>query len=67
MGAWGRRHLPATRELSVRAQLLEEGGPELWEASMDDLRTIHLGAVPKAGRRSVLEQLDEAYRNALAG
>ena len=34
---------------------------------MDDLRTIHLGAVPKAGRRSVLEQLDEAYRNALAG
>src|SRR5690606_15923025 len=27
MGAWGRRFTPATRELSIRAQLLEEGGP----------------------------------------
>jgi DNA-binding HxlR family transcriptional regulator len=27
MGAWGRRHTPASRELSIRAQLLEEGGP----------------------------------------
>ena len=30
MGAWGRRHLPVTHELSVRAALLEEGGPSLW-------------------------------------
>src|SRR6478672_6383060 len=27
MGAWGRRHTPASEELSIRAQLLEEGGP----------------------------------------
>ncbi len=27
LGAWGRRHLPASRELSIRAELLEEGGP----------------------------------------
>ena len=66
MGAWGRRHLPVTRELSVRAQLLEEGGPELWDEFMDDLRAIHLGAPPKTGRRSVLDLLDEAYRRAAA-
>src|SRR5919108_1347551 len=35
MGAWGRRHLPVTRELSVRSQLLEEGGPALWDDFMD--------------------------------
>ena len=66
MGAWGRRHLPVTRELSVRAQLLEEGGPELWDQLMDDLRAIHLGAPPKIGRRSVLDLLDEAYRRSTA-
>jgi DNA-binding HxlR family transcriptional regulator len=36
LGAWGRRHLPVSRELSVRAELLEEGGPELWEEFMDE-------------------------------
>jgi DNA-binding HxlR family transcriptional regulator len=66
MGAWGRRHLPVTRELSVRAQLLEKGGPPLWNDFMDDLRTLHLGASARPGRRSVLERLTEAYRSALA-
>jgi DNA-binding HxlR family transcriptional regulator len=67
MGAWGRRHLPVTREMSVRQQLLEEGGPELWNDLMDELRTLHLGASPKRGRRSVLERLTEAYHLALGG
>ncbi|MGI6870000.1 NAD-dependent epimerase/dehydratase family protein, partial [Amycolatopsis sp. 3B14] len=31
LGAWGRRHLPVTRELAVRAELLERGGPQLWD------------------------------------
>lgn len=61
MGAWGRRHMPVTHDLSVRAELLELGGPKLWEDFMDELRTLHLGAVPKAGRRSVMERLQEAY------
>jgi DNA-binding HxlR family transcriptional regulator len=65
MGAWGRRHLPVTHELSVRAELLEQGGPKLWDEFMDDLRTIHLGAPPKIGRRNVLERLEEAYRSAV--
>jgi hypothetical protein len=43
LGAWGRRHLPVTRELAVRAELLERGGPELWEQFMDELRAEHLG------------------------
>src|SRR5271170_1628783 len=30
MGAWGRRHTPASKELSVRAQIFEEGGERMW-------------------------------------
>ncbi|MDN3720533.1 helix-turn-helix domain-containing protein [Roseibium salinum] len=58
IGGWGCRHLPATRELSVRAQLLEEGGPELWEEFMDELRVLHLGAQPK-NEASVLQKADK--------
>ncbi|PDT25584.1 winged helix-turn-helix transcriptional regulator [Rhizobium hidalgonense] len=42
IGAWGRRHLPVSEELSIRAELLEEGGAPLWEEFMDDLRQIHI-------------------------
>ena len=63
MGAWGRRHTPATRELTVRARVLEEGGPKLWAALMDELRSIHLGAPPK--RRSVLATLQKAFEQAM--
>lgn len=44
MGAWGVRHTPASEDLSLRAQLLELGGPDLWEAFMTELRAVHLGA-----------------------
>jgi DNA-binding HxlR family transcriptional regulator len=64
MGAWGRRHLPVTHELSVRAQLLEEGGPALWEDFMEELRTVHLGAPPRPGP-SVAERLQAAYEAAV--
>lgn len=60
MGAWGRRHMPVTHELSVRAGLLEDGGPKLWDEFMDELRVLHLGAAPKPGR-SVMERLQEAF------
>lgn len=43
IGAWGRRHLPASEELCVRAELLEVGGPPMWEAFMAGLREAHLG------------------------
>lgn len=66
LGAWGRRHLPVSRELSIRAQLLEEGGPDLWEAFMEELRCLHLGAPRKPGARPVLAELRAAYEKVLA-
>ena len=60
LGAWGRRHLPVTPDLAIRAQLLEEGGPEMWADFMDELRTEHLGT-PPTGRPSVAGRLQAAY------
>lgn len=64
MGAWGRRHTNASYELSVRAELLEKGGPPLWSAFMDELRYLHLGARRPA--RSVFAELQTAYEKAVA-
>lgn len=61
MGAWGRRHTPASKELSIRAQLLEDGGAPTWKAFMAELRGIHLGA--PAPRRSVLAELQAAFES----
>jgi DNA-binding HxlR family transcriptional regulator len=65
MGAWGRRHLAVTPELSIRNQLLEEGGAELIAAFMDELRVEHLGAARDPAAVPVRERLDAA-RAALA-
>lgn len=64
MGAWGRRHTQPSEELSVRAELLEAGGPPLWEAFMEELRHLHLGAARPA--RSVSGELQAAYEAAMA-
>lgn len=64
MGSWGLRHTPASRELSIRAQILEDGGPPLWSAFMDELRCLHLGA-PQP-EESVLERMQSAYESAIA-
>ena len=61
LGSWGRRHLPVSRELSIRAELLESGGPELWDAFMDELRELNLGLDRGPGARSVLAELTAAY------
>lgn len=61
MGAWGRRHRPVSEDLSIRAEILERGGPELWEAFMAELRVIHLGVDREAGARDVLRELTDAY------
>jgi DNA-binding HxlR family transcriptional regulator len=67
MTAWGRRHLPVTEELGIRAQLLEEGGPQMWAEFMDQLRETHLGA-PRRRRTgvSVGERLQAAYEAVVA-
>lgn len=64
IGGWGRRHLPVSEELSIRAQLLEEGGPEMWDAFMAELRRIHLGASGEG--RSVFAELQAAYEAVVA-
>jgi DNA-binding HxlR family transcriptional regulator len=63
MAAWGRRHTRPSKELSVRAELLEKGGSPLWSAFMDELRHLHLGA-PRP-KRSVFAELQAAYEKAL--
>jgi DNA-binding HxlR family transcriptional regulator len=64
MGAWGRRFLPVTEDLSIRAELLEDGGPQMWDAFMEELRAIHLGSPPPA--RSVFAELQAAYEATVA-
>lgn len=64
MSVWGRKHLPVTEELSIRAQVLEEGGPKLWAEFQEELRETHLGV--KARRKSgptVAEKLRKAYED----
>jgi DNA-binding HxlR family transcriptional regulator len=65
LGAWGRRFLPASPELSIRAQVLEEGGPEMLDAFMRELRTTHLGAPNETSGPTVAEQLQAAYEEAV--
>jgi DNA-binding HxlR family transcriptional regulator len=62
LGAWGRRFLPASDELSVRIEVLERGGPPMWDDFMDELPRIHLGqdASSRHGP-SVHNQLQTAY------
>lgn len=67
MAAWGRKYLPVTPELAIRAQLLEEGGPPLWADFMDELRETHLGIErPKTGKPTVAEWMRAAYEAVVA-
>ncbi|WP_017595501.1 winged helix-turn-helix transcriptional regulator [Nocardiopsis potens] len=66
LGAWGSRWLPASRELSIRAELLARGGPELGERFMDELRAVHLEGRPQPAD-GVLAELTLAYERAAAG
>ena len=51
LGAWGLRHRPTDPELRQRAEQLDEGGPGMWNAYMDDLRAAHLSpAIPAPER-----------------
>ena len=59
LGAWGRKHLAVTEDMSIRAELLEKGGPQMWSEFMDELRSLHLGKKMKGP--SVLQRLTEAF------
>jgi DNA-binding HxlR family transcriptional regulator len=68
MSGWGLKYLPVTEELGIRAKLLLEGGPRMWNEFMDELRETHLG-IPRTGRRrraSVAERLQAAYQAVVA-
>jgi len=62
MGGWGLRHTPASEELSIRAKILEDGGPRLWSGFMEELRHLHLDA--PAPKHSVFARLEAAQRGA---
>jgi DNA-binding HxlR family transcriptional regulator len=68
LGAWGIVWLPVTEELSIRARLLADGGPELWDRFMTELREEHLGipAGPSADGRTTRERLQDAYLEVVA-
>jgi DNA-binding HxlR family transcriptional regulator len=59
MGGWGLRHTPASKELSVRAKILEDGGPKLWSEFMEELRHLH-HAFYAASRMSQLRKSSNA-------
>ena len=65
LGAWGARWLPTTPELSIRAQLLADGGPAIRDRFMDELRSIHLDGEPRPVD-GVLAELDAVYRSVAA-
>lgn len=65
LGAWGRRYLPVSEELSIRAELMENGGPALWDRFMDELRHDHLG-MPLDGSPRVRATLQAAYEEVVA-
>ncbi|WP_112808990.1 winged helix-turn-helix transcriptional regulator [Ensifer sp.] len=65
LGAWGRRYLPVSEELSIRAELMEAGGPELWDRFMDELRHEHLG-LALDGPPRVRATLQAAYEDVVA-
>jgi len=64
LGSWGSEYLPASPQLAARAIALGAGGPEMAAAFMDELRELHLGRKRPEGSRSVLAELDAAYRAA---
>jgi len=67
MAFWGRKYLPVSEELSIRAQVMEEGGTNLVSDMMDELRELHLGVKRKGRPRpSVFARLRAAYETVVA-
>jgi DNA-binding HxlR family transcriptional regulator len=64
MGSWGMRHTLPSADLLIGAQVLEEGGPQIWSEFMEELRHIHLDAPRSAV--SVIARMEVAYETFLA-
>lgn len=62
LGTWGRAHRTTSPRLTIRQQLLEEGGPEMVAELMDELRAHHLAApLPRRQGALASERLRAAY------
>lgn len=67
LGNWGLAHRDGTRRLRVRAELLREGGPELIDRMMDELRELHLAIpLPNPELPRASERLRAAYDRAVS-
>jgi DNA-binding HxlR family transcriptional regulator len=65
ISAWGYKYLPVSEALGIRAKLLAEGGPKMWNDLMHELRVAHLGARPRR-KASVAASLESAYQAVVA-
>ncbi|MEQ4302541.1 helix-turn-helix domain-containing protein [Plantactinospora sp. B6F1] len=66
LGSWGLAHRDGERRLRVRAEVLRDGGPQLLDQFMEELRHLHLGIPgpgPQAPRAS--DKLRAAYEAAM--
>ena len=66
MAVWGLKHLPVSKELGIRAQLLRDGGPRLLADFMEELRETHLGVKRRRKGPRVAERLQKAYEAVVA-
>lgn len=64
MGSWGLRHTLPAADLATGAQVLEDGGPQLWSEFMEELRHLHLGA-PRP-EVSAFAKMQSAYEATIA-
>ena len=65
LGTWGLAHRDGELSLRIRAELLRDGGPELVEAMMHELRERHLGIPIPQGTPPASERLQAAYDSAV--
>ena len=61
IGEWGARWLPTEPQLAVRARILADGGPAMWEQLMNELRREHLESRPRRDD-GILAELNSAAR-----
>jgi DNA-binding HxlR family transcriptional regulator len=67
MAAWGYKYLPVSEELGIRAKLLRDGGPAMWDELMDEMRELHLGVKrPRKSGPSASARLQAAYEKVVA-
>jgi len=64
LGSWGRKWLDVSEELSIRAELLERGGSQMWDDFMQELRHEQLGQGDEP--KSVRAVLQAAYLDVMA-